>query len=158
MHILSPRLRAWRSHVLPVATAVIVLLATALAPPVQAQSTAMVVRNDRGGLLGQRNAEIRALRASGQRVELRGLSLSACTMYLSLPNACVSPSAIFGFHGPSRGGRPLPAAEFEHWSELMARNYREPLRSWFMAKGRFITEGYFEMSGAELIRLGYPNC
>lgn len=42
---------------------------TALAPPVQAQSTAMVVRNDRGGLLGQRNAEIRALRASGQRVE-----------------------------------------------------------------------------------------
>ena len=55
-------------------------------------------------------------------------------------------------------GRPLPAAEFEHWSEVMARNYREPLRSWFMSEGRYIREGYFALSGAELIRMGYPRC
>lgn len=158
MHLVLPRQRAWIGHARRLLAALPIVLAMAAAPPVKAQSTAMVIRNDRGGLLGQRSAEIRSLRAAGQRVELRGLCLSACTMYLSLPNVCVSPSAELGFHGPSRNGRPLPAAEFEHWSEVMARNYREPLRSWFMSEGRYIREGYFALSGAELIRMGYPRC
>jgi hypothetical protein len=129
------------------------------ATPARAESgDIMVVRSDRGGLIGQRNREINLLRATGQRVELRGTCLSACTMYLSLPNVCVSPSATFGFHGPTRDGKKLPKQEFDHWSEMMARNYREPLRSWFMSKGRYRTSGYFELGGTELIRIGYPSC
>lgn len=118
----------------------------------------LVVKVDRGGKLGQRARKIAALRATGERVELRGTCLSACTMYLDLPGACVGPEAVFGFHGPSRDGRPLPALEFEHWSKLMAAHYREPLRGWFMSEGRFRTAGYFRISGAELIRMGYPAC
>ena len=138
----------------------LVALVSTLAPntALAQAGSVFVVRSDRGGLLGQRSEEIRALRASGQRVELRGTCLSACTMYLSLPNVCVAASASFGFHGPSRGQRALPPAEFEHWSEVMARNYREPLRSWFMSEARYRISGYYEITGAELIRMGYSSC
>ncbi len=88
--------------------ATLACISTAAGYPVMAAPDApMIVTNDRGGLLGQRSAEIRALRSSGQRVELRGTCLSACTMYLGLANVCVSPSAPFGFHGPTRNGKRL---------------------------------------------------
>lgn len=121
-------------------------------------SVAYIVQSDRGGWIGQRSKEIRALRASGQPVELRGTCLSACTMYLSLPNACIAPTATFGFHGPSRNGQALPPREFDHWSQVMADTYREPLRSWFMNEGRYRTSGYFQLSGAQLINMGYRQC
>jgi hypothetical protein len=127
-------------------------------PTIAQSGGAKVVRSDRGGMLGQRAAEIRQLRAAGQRVELRGTCLSACTMYLSLPNVCVDRSATLGFHGPSRNGRNLPQHEFEHWSAVMADNYREPLRSWYLTEARYRTSGYYEIRGSELIQMGYPQC
>ncbi|OZA19545.1 MAG: hypothetical protein B7Y02_00650 [Rhodobacterales bacterium 17-64-5] len=126
---------------------------------VMAQTTnAIVVRSDGGGFLGQRSDEIKYLRATGQRVELIGTCISACTMYLSLPNACVSPTAVFGFHGPSGDGQSLSPEEFEHWSEVMARNYREPLRSWYLSTARYEISGYYKLTGAQLINMGYQSC
>ncbi|KQB17263.1 hypothetical protein H9N28_06240 [Rhodobacter capsulatus] len=118
----------------------------------------IIVTADRGGYLGKRSDQIDRMRSMGQRVELRGTCLSACTMYLSLPNVCVAPDAVLGFHGPSKNGIPLPQRDFDYWSQVMARNYSEPLRSWFMTKARYITNGYYKVSGAELIRMGYPQC
>jgi len=134
-------------------------MALATVEPAAAQSGgAKVVRSDGGGWLSQRSAEIRQLRATGQRVELRGTCLSACTMYLALPNVCVDRSASFGFHGPTRNGQNLPAHEFEHWSGVMADTYREPLRSWYLTEARYRTTGYYQVSGSELINMGYPQC
>lgn len=134
-------------------------LLAGLAQPAVAQGYGvMVVRADRGGLLGQRSAEIRQLQASGQRVELRGTCYSACTMYLGLPNVCIDPAADFGFHGPSAHGAPLPPAQFEHWSQVMAAGYRGGLRDWYMQTARYTISGFFRLSGAELIRMGYPRC
>jgi hypothetical protein len=129
------------------------------AEPIAAQTSGVkVVRYDRGGMLGQRAAEIRLLRAKGQRVELHGTCLSACTMYLGLPNVCVDRAANFGFHGPSRDGKKLAPREFEYWSEIMAKNYREPLRSWYLSEARYRTSDYYQVSGAELIKMGYSQC
>jgi len=131
----------------------------ATAPSAEAQArAAIIIQSDRGGLIAQRNERIRGYRAAGQRIELRGTCLSACTMYLSLPNACVASNATFGFHGPTRNGRSLPPQEFDHFSRLMADNYREPLRSWFMSTARHRTAGYYSLSGAELINMGYRSC
>ena len=141
-----------------VALAAPVALAVMAGPAAAQSGGTMVVNADRGGYIGQRSAEIRFLRATGQRVEVRGLCLSACTMYLSLPNMCVAPDARLGFHGPSRNGRALAPVEFDHWSEVMAESYREPLLSWFMNEGRYRTSGYYEFTGAALIRMGYPAC
>lgn len=118
----------------------------------------LVVRMDTGGGLGDRSALVRRLASSGQRVELRGTCYSACTLYLALANVCVSPSADFGFHGPSFHGRRLTGSEFERWSQMMAQHYREPLRSWFLSTARYRVSDYYRMSGAALIRMGYPSC
>lgn len=132
--------------------------AAAQARPGGAARPALVVRADAGGLLATRDREVDRLRASGERVELRGTCNSACTMYLGLENICIDRRASFGFHGPSSYGRPLPAAEFERWSQIMARNYREPLKTWFLDTARYEIGGQLRLSGAELIRLGYPEC
>ena len=120
---------------------------------------AVVIRNDPGGVLPARIASIASIRSSGQRVELRGrYCLSACTLYLGLPNACVSPQTRFGFHGPSMYGRPLKSKDFERWSKVMASHYPEPLRSWFMEKARYQVTGYVNLRGEDLIRMGVERC
>lgn len=144
-----------------VLTCILAFAAVLGAGPVQAaggQQDALVVVNDRGGLLDKRSAEINHLAVTGQRVELRGTCLSACTMYLSLANVCIGPKARFGFHGPSWFGKPLERKDFDYWSREMARHYREPLRSWYMRSGRYRIEGYYRLTGAEIIRMGYPPC
>lgn len=139
-----------------------ILAGLAMVPSLPAQAvpggSPIVVRDDRGGLLGVRSDLIRQYRSAGQRVELRGTCLSACTMYLALPDICVASGARFGFHGPSDHGRRLSDAEFEHWSQLMARHYNAPLQAWYLAEARYRISGYYELTGAELIRLGYPSC
>jgi hypothetical protein len=134
------------------------MMMSVLGPRMAQAQPVKVVMNDRGGLLGQRAEEIRGLVQTGQRVELRGQCLSACTLYLKLPNACVAPNATFGFHGPSWYGRPLPTDQFEAFSNLMARHYREPLRSWFMNTARYRTSSYYQLSGRQLIAMGYSPC
>lgn len=119
----------------------------------------LVIRNDPGGVIPARIADIATIRASGRKVELRGrYCLSACTLYLGLPNACVSPKTRFGFHGPSMYGRPLKQKEFERWSRLMASHYPEPLRNWFMETARFRLAGYVNLQGDDLIRMGVERC
>lgn len=124
-----------------------------------AQASAFIVRNDRGGIVGERVDEIDRLKASGQRVEIRGnICLSSCTMYLGAGDVCVTPSTRFGFHGPSYYGQPLAPEYFQYWSEVIADYYPKPVRDWFMDKARHRLNGYYTLKGAELIRLGMPAC
>ena len=124
-----------------------------------ARAGVFVVSNDRGGLVGRRAEQIEQILAAGQRVEIRGrVCLSSCTMYLGLPQTCISPNTSFGFHGPSYYGSALSASDFEYWSNLIASYYPAPLREWYMRKGRTRISGYFRISGRELIRLGIRQC
>ena len=139
----------------------VLLLALALSHvtgPALAQQT-LVVGNDRGGLVGERARLVDRLRQNGQRVEIRGnICYSSCTMYLGASNVCVSPKTTFGFHGPSRSGVALPPAQFETWSRLMASYYNAPLQQWFLQQGRYTINEIYEMSGSQLIQLGYRTC
>lgn len=124
-----------------------------------AQAGVHIVGNDRGGIVSNRAAEIRRLKSSGQRVEIRGqICLSSCTMYLGAGDVCVSPDTRFGFHGPSYYGRPLAPQYFDYWSDVIAAHYPDPVRDWFMSTGRYRQNGYYTILGAELIRLGVEAC
>lgn len=126
----------------------------------QAQSRApLVVQNDRGGLIGARALEISDINAQDIRVELRGrICYSSCTLYLGADNVCLSEETVFGFHGPSQRGTALPQDRFEHWSNVMAAHYNAPLRDWFLSEARHRISGYYRVSGASLIALGYAAC
>ncbi|WP_417250034.1 hypothetical protein [Celeribacter sp.] len=123
--------------------------------------SAMIVRNDPGGRLADRVAQIDRIRASGTAVRIEGgYCNSACTMYLGLPNTCVSRTATFGFHGPMSQfyGMALPPDEFEYWSRVMAAYYPEELRDWYLREARYTTIGMKTVSGQTLIRMGVREC
>ncbi len=123
------------------------------------QDSALVIRNDRGGNLRERIALLETLRRQGRRAEIGGAEcLSACTLYLGLPGSCVHRRTVFGFHGPSHYGAPLPPGQFEFWSRQIADQYPEPLRSWYLETGRTRIAGFFRLSGAVLVQIGIPPC
>lgn len=137
------------------------LLAAAVAMPDKAQAESVkIVRNDPGGSVEKRLREIAQLRSSGTRVEIRGQCTSACTMFLGLPNACVSRTSRLGFHGPQSQyyGISLPPDKFEYWSLVMADHYPGAIRSWFIKEARLITMGVTTISGAQAIRMGARAC
>ncbi len=123
------------------------------------QDRTLLIRNDRGGNLRERIALLETLRRQGRRAEIGGAEcLSACTLYLGLPGSCVHRRTVFGFHGPSHYGAPLPPGQFEYWSRRIADQYPEPLRSWYLETGRTRIAGFFRLSGAALVRIGFPPC
>lgn len=120
---------------------------------------ALIIRNDLGGRIDVRAQEIARLRAEGRAVELRGEAcVSACTMYLGLEDVCVDPRTTFGFHGPSSYGVPMPPEYFEYWSQFLASYYKKPLSDWFLKTARYELHSIYNLSGKELIRLGYRPC
>ena len=118
-----------------------------------------VVGSDRGGFVRDRLIELRELRSSGRRVEIRGrVCYSTCTMLLGLPNTCISPRTTFGFHGPSKSGQRLSAEKFDHYSRIIASTYPQKLNSWYMQTGRMRIDGVYKIRGSELIRMGVRAC
>ena len=126
------------------------------------QSTAipsLEIGNDRGGSLRERLREIRELRRTGQPVRIVGqICYSTCTMFLGLPQTCVSPNTVFGFHGPSSYGRALAPDVFDHASRLILENYPDPLKQWYWETARHGIWRMSQKSGADMIRIGVQAC
>src|ERR1700745_332237 len=79
-----------------------VVLASVLLMLGPAPATATVrIANDTGGQIGPYLAKYRALRSSGERVEIDGTCASACTMLLGIiprNRICITPRASLVFH------------------------------------------------------------
>lgn len=127
-------------------------------PSVGQQKSALPILeigNHRGGKLSDQIDRIYRLRASGQPVRIVGdICYSTCTMFLGLPQTCVSPRTTFGFHGPSSYGRPLDQATFERASRVIVTHYPTILHDWYMAHGRHQRTSLLKVSGAHLISIG----
>lgn len=125
-----------------------------------AQAMALVVTRDMGGSVRERIAQVNRLTARGTEVRIVGTCVSACTLYLGVPNACVTPTARLGFHGPATRvkGLPLPRAEYERISLQMAALYPPALRAWFLSEARLETASYIVITGQQAISLGARRC
>lgn len=122
-------------------------------------SNTYFILNDRGGDVETRMREIQFASLHYQKIEIGGeVCLSSCTIFLGLPQVCVHPNTRFGFHGPTDHGAPLNQERFEYWSKLIASYYPPQLQHWYMTKARYLTKGYFSLSGKYLIRLGLRSC
>ena len=68
------------------------------------------------------------MESSGRPVEIRGYCWSACTLYLTMANACLGPKATVGFHAPRLPGTPIIPPLVD---QIMAAHYRGGiLRKW----------------------------
>lgn len=108
-------------------------LAALAAAPLEARAApppgTIDIWNDKGGnvmRMVQRRAE---LEASGKRVRIRGYCRSACTILITLPNACLGPGAKVGFHAPRIPGTTIIPPIVD---EIMGSYYRGGIRArWF---------------------------
>lgn len=93
--------------------------------PATPSGSPIVINNDAGGnvmaMMNRRNE----LEASGRPVEIRGYCRSACTMLITLPNACLAPNATIGFHAPRLPGTTIIPPLVD---EIMASTYRGGIR------------------------------
>lgn len=123
-------------------------------------ASALTVSRDYGGSVADRIAQVNALTRQGAEVRIVGTCISACTLLLGVPGACVSPSARLGFHGPSTRikGLPLPRQEYERVSLQMAAFYPKAIGNWFLSDARQVTGDYIVITGAQAIAMGARAC
>ncbi len=119
----------------------------------------VIIGDDRGGALLARVQQIRSISQDQSRVEIRGrMCFSSCTLLLGLPDVCVLPTTVFGFHGPSYSGAPLPGDLFERVSGFIASHYPEDLRPWYLQVARHKLQDVETRTGADLIAMGIAAC
>lgn len=127
-----------------------------LVAPCEVQATQpVIIDNDHGGSVDAFAMWYNRLKDSGVPVRVRGLCVSACTLVFMLPKsqACVEPTASFGFHLASEDDEP----DIEVSKAIVRRWYPEPVRRWLV--GHTMTSAVIYMSAQEAVKLdALPAC
>jgi len=117
------------------------------------------ISDDAGGLIDTYVQKFTRVRDSGERIEVDGQCLSACTLLLALvprERICVTPNAVFGFHSAwsydAQGGE----AVNRDATQSMWNMYPERIRQWIRANGG-LHQGLIYLRGRPLAAL-YPPC
>jgi len=110
----------------------------------------------RPGEMGRFDAVVAQYNASGERFRIDSHCQSACTIFLSIRNVCVTPGATLLFHsgGDMRAGR-ISMASTQH----MLGAYNAALRQYVSENHFMDTFAFHTISGRDIIkRFGYPAC
>jgi hypothetical protein len=103
----------------------------------------------KGGKLAPYETMIAQANSSGELFRIQGVCKSACTMFLSINNVCVEPSATLMFHAGT-----TPAV-----TERMAGTYNSALRSYVESNHFMDTRDLHAISGSAIInKFGYKAC
>jgi hypothetical protein len=133
----------------------VLLLMLAVAPALGA----VRISGDAGGQIGEYLARYKALRASGEQVEIDGVCASACTLLLgAIPRnrICVTPRAVLEFHGawdPAPSGGQVVSRAGNH---ILWSTYPPQIRTWIARHGGLGTQIIY-LHGPQLLAL-YPSC
>ena len=113
---------------------------------------AIVITQDNGGQIAPYHDRAAQAARLGQVVRIDGMCGSACTIYLGVPKACITPRATLWFHRVThRDGSPFPRA-----SAWVMTQYPVALRNWIMAQGG-LTERRLVLPYVEARRF-VPTC
>lgn len=101
-------------------------------------------------------AVIAQYNASGERFRIDSHCQSACTMFLSIRNVCVTPGATLLFHA---GGNMQKGVISPAYTEKMANTYNAALRKYVTDNHFMDTFAFHSISGRDIVRrFGYPAC
>lgn len=140
-------------------TARAAIAAVVLMTGIAAASAGVRISDDRGGQIGDYLAKFRALRQSGERVEIDGTCASACTMLLgTIPRGriCVTPRAVLEFHAawdPSPSGGQVTS---QAGSQILWSTYPSQVRKWITRHGGLGSQ-IITLRGPALAAM-YPPC
>jgi hypothetical protein len=130
-----------------------ILLVVGLAPA----AATVRIADDTGGQIGAYLARYRALKASGERVEIDGTCASACTMLLGIiprNRICVTPHASLVFH--SAWDMEGDKAVTSDANRILWSTYPESVRRWIKSHGGLHSQMII-LQGPELAAM-FPSC
>jgi len=110
----------------------------------------------RPGEMGRLDAVVSQYNTSGERFRIDSHCQSACTIFLSIRNVCITPNATLLFHagGNPRTGR-INAGSTQH----MLAAYNSALRQYLSGNHFMDTFAFHSISGRDMVkRFGYPAC
>jgi len=120
-----------------------------------------VLYNEPGGLIADHVRRWQALAASGDKVEIRGVCPSACTLIMAyVPNdrLCFGEGASLQFHSAWDKPTGAPAEDTNQW---VFNQYPQDIRRWIKAKGgldKMTIAQMWTLDAAELWAMGYRKC
>ncbi len=135
------------------------LACTVGAAPARADGSVSALRMGMGAKpheMGRFDAVVQQYNASGERFRIDGHCQSACTVFLSIRNVCVTPNATLLFHagGDPKSGR-MSAASSQH----MLASYNAALRQYVTQNHYMDTFAFHTIAGRDIVkRFGYPAC
>jgi hypothetical protein len=101
-------------------------------------------------------AVIQQYNASGERFRIDAHCQSACTMFLSIRNVCVTPGATLLFHA---GGSMQKGIINASSTQQMLSSYNAALQQYVTANHFMDTFAFHPIPGSQIIkRFGYPAC
>lgn len=121
------------------ATALLLSLALSVAPALAEKGpprNTIDIWNNSGGNVLQMVQRRNDLARSGKTVRIRGYCRSACTMLITMPNACLGPQARIGFHAPRIPNTTIIPPMVD---QIMGSYYRNGIRDrWYSGWNRSI--------------------
>ncbi|MDR3448870.1 MAG: hypothetical protein P4M15_03835 [Alphaproteobacteria bacterium] len=108
---------------------------------------------DGGGNIFSYLSNARAANYSARRTVIAGVCASACTMKLSIRNACIEPDATLLFHQASYNG-----SRSELATRVMLFAYPRKIRDWVLRSGALNSTALTELSGRSAIAMGVRSC
>lgn len=150
-------LRKWRQSVR--ALGALFAVCTLAGQPAYADGSVSSLRMGYGARnpaeFAQFQSVIQQYNASGERFRIDSHCQSACTMFLSIRNVCVSRGATLLFHaGGNRRNGISPVR-----TQQMLSTYNAALQQYVTANRFMDTFEFHPISGSEIIkRFGYPAC
>ena len=122
---------------------------TASRPLAPVQQKPVVIANNRGGNVMAAIQRRNQLERWGGPVEIRGYCGSACTLFITMPNACLGPRATVGFHAPRLPGTTIIPPGVD---DIMGNYYRGGIKARWNAQWRHSLE-IQRITAAEYVRL-----
>jgi hypothetical protein len=108
-----------------------------------------------GGWFEQFDPVVSRYNASGELFRIVGHCQSACTLFLSIRNVCIEPSARLLFHAGHDRQRNITA----YATNRMLAAYNPTLRNYLVSNGYTSTLAFHTISGRDMIqKFGYREC
>ena len=109
--------------------------------------------SDLGGSVLAYYSDVHSEENQVSRTVISGVCASACTMKLSLRNACIEPNAVLLFHQASNNG-----VRSELATRIMLDAYPPRIRRWVLRSGALKSSYLTALSGREAIAMGVRRC
>jgi hypothetical protein len=130
-----------------------------LAAPARADGSVSALSMGMGARPGEMprfDAVVQQYNTSGERFRIDSHCQSACTIFLSIKNVCITPGATLLFHS---GGDPKTNRVSATSTQHMLGAYNSVLRQYVTDNHFMDTFAFHSISGREMVsRFGYPAC